>query len=134
MRRVMKSEVSVEKFIQLDGLEYCIACWKDYMMQDDRDLSASRMNLTADVPLEEVVVGYESDPFSEQRIADMKIGRETATVIHDLPKHFRWAIQKMGRICLVWNCPRLDYAETLISAKIQLEEKLRKNKVTSHKF
>ena len=133
MQRVMKSEVAVEKFIQPDGLEYCIACWKDYMLNDDRDLSASRMQLRGEVTIEEAA-GYEYDHYDDQRKADMRIGEATAAIVEDLPLQLAWAIKKMAGIARVWNFPSLDYAETLITAKTQLEIKLRKNIVTAIKF
>ena len=134
MRRVMKSEVAIDKFTQPDGLEYCIACWKDFMLNDDRDLSASRVTLHGDVSLAESIVAYESDPHGDQRKADMRIGEATASIVEDLPLRLGWAIKKMAGIATVWKFPSLNYMENLISAKVQLELKLRKNIVTAIKF
>lgn len=136
MRRAMKSEANIEKFIRPDGLEYCLACYKDFMQLDDRDLSESKMLLCSqgtDEPDESA--GYESDPYVEQQRADKKIGEATHFIIEDdmRPQH-SWAIKKMVGIATVWKFPLLDYMNTAIEAKKHLEIKLRKNFDTAHKF
>ena len=133
MRRVKKEEIKFDRFIQPDGLEYCLACWKDWMLGDDRDLSASRMQLRGGTDDKEVA-GYESDPYREQRIADNIIGEATGAMIDDLRPQHSWAIKKVAGITTVWRFPQLDYMETAIDAKIQLEIKLRRNIATAIKF
>ena len=137
MRRVMKSEVVVEKFIKGDGLEYCLACYKDYMQLDDRDLSESKMLLRGgdEDDKDGKNKGYESDPYGDQRKADKKIGEATHNVIEqDLTPQHAWAIKKLMGIATVWKFPLLNFMSAAIEAKKQLEIKLRKNFDTAHKF
>ena len=77
--------------------------------------------------------GYGNSDTGESR-RNNEIAQATWAMIKSLAGHHRWAITKSKGICLVWNYPRLDYMETLVEAKKQLEEKLRKNVATRTLF
>src|SRR5690349_1274664 len=90
--RVRKEDVQVDRWSKPDGLAYCLDCWKDWMLSDDRDLSASRMKLGAGSEEDQDRAGYESDPYADQRAADMRIGEATGAMIEGLKPAWRWAI------------------------------------------
>src|SRR5688572_8549753 len=94
VRRVRREDVSIHPALKPDGLSICLECWKDWMLSDDRDLSASRMKLGGGAPEDEEREGYESDPYLEQRRADMKLGEATGAMIEDLKPCWRWSIYK----------------------------------------
>ena len=137
MQRVRKVSVVVESFVKPDGLSICLACWKDWMQSDDRgDLAASRMQLDADRS-EIDPVAYENDPWEDQRRADFKVGEATGAMINSLKACWRWAIYRKCGITTVWDFPSLNganFTEAVESAEKDLEIKLKKNIVTSHKF
>ena len=131
--RVRKEHIKPDTWVQPDGLDLCMACWKEYMQFDDRDLSVSRVRLHGG---EEDAdrVAYESDPYIEQRKADIKIGEATDAMIDSLSRLHIWAIYKAYGIGQVWNFPNADLAATVAAAKVELEVKLRRNLVTCTKF
>lgn len=131
--RVRKQGVKIDAWIQPDGFDICLQCWKEYMQSDDRDLSASRMLLQAG-DTASLASGYESDPYSEQRKADYRIGEATDAMIDSLSRLHIWAIYKGYGIGQVWNFPNADFIQTLAAAKSELEKKLKKNVATSTKF
>ena len=133
MRRVKKSDVDVHPVIKQDGLTICLECWRDWMLSDDRDLSASRMKLHGGDQDQEHE-GYESDPYAEQRKADMKVGEATGAMIEGLKPVWRWAIHKKMGVCQVWNFPSVDFLSCLADAQAELESKLRNHIATSMKF
>lgn len=134
MRRVMKSELAAPDRVNApDGLEYCLACYKDFMHLDDRDLSESKMLLNGGA--DDGSQGYEPDPYGDQRKADKKIGEATHAVIeNDMRSQHSWAIKRMTGLATVWKFLQLDYVTVAIAAREQLEIKLRKNFDTAHKF
>lgn len=136
MRRVKRADVQAQAIIKPDGLSICLECWKSWMLSDDRDLSASRMKLEGGAQDDEDQEhgGYESDPYVEQRKADMKVGEATGAMIEDLKACWRWAIYKKCGIATVWNFPSVDFLSCLADAQAELESKLRKHIATSTQF
>lgn len=113
----------------------CLECWKDWMLTDDRDLSAARMKLLpGDRDDAEEVEGYESDPYTEQRRDDMKVGEATGAMIEELKPVWRWSIHKKMGVCQVWNFPSADFLSSLEQAQAELERKLRNHIATAMKF
>jgi hypothetical protein len=133
LRRVRKEEVQITEQPKRDGLSVCLDCWKLYMDSDDRDLSAARMKLSAG-DVADGHDGYESDPYGDQRKADMKIGEATNAMIDDLKPAQRWSVHKACGISSVWNFPSVDFPTTLASAHADLEKKLRNNIATATVF
>jgi hypothetical protein len=131
--RVRKAAIKPDTWIQPDGFDICLACWKDYMQIDDRDLGTSRVHLTGGA--EDLQhVAYEIDPYAEQRKSDLKIGAATDAMIDSLSRLHIWAIYKAYGIGQVWNFPHADFMMTLEVAKRELELKLRRNLATCVKF
>lgn len=131
MRRVKKEEVRFETWVKPDGYALCMDCWKTYMSTDDRDLSASRMQFSGG---EQEVTAYESDPYGDQRRADMKIGEAVDAMIDSLKPVESWAVRKKYGVMNVWNFPQADYVAVLLRAEVKLEEILRKNIATAVMF
>jgi hypothetical protein len=132
LRRVRKQDVQHDTFAKPDGLNVCLGCWKDFMLSDDRDLSASCMKLRNGA--EENAVGFETDVYAEQRKADMKIGEATDAMIDSLRHVHRWAIYKKCGISTVWNFPSADFIQMLIDAEEELTKKLKINIATANLF
>jgi len=132
MRRVQKSVITIDPVIKPDGLAYCLDCWKVWMLSDDRDLSASRMKLHGGQ--DDDPIGYESNPYDDQRKADAKIGEATNTAIEDMKACWRWAIYKKCSIATVWNFPRMSFMDVLADAEVDLEKKLKINIATATIF
>jgi hypothetical protein len=135
--RVRKSEVQEHPAIKQDGLAICLECWKDWMLGDDRDLSAARMKLHAPADDEDedgIPIGYESDPYEEQRKADMRIGEATGAIIEDLKPCWRWAIYKGCGVSTVWRFDSVDFLSCLAEARAELESKLRNHIATATVF
>lgn len=128
-----QSKAQAAHWIQPDGLDICLACWQDYMRCDDRDLGISRVHLQGSVE-EDAHATCESDPYAEQRKADLKIGEATDAMIDSLPRLYIWAIYKAYGIGQAWNFPHADLMVTLEEAKRELEGKLRWNALTRAKF
>ncbi len=128
--RVKKDNVPTSSFQAASGLDICLACWRDYMRTDDRDLGPSRMRLVG----ESDRAAYDSDPYAEQRKADMKIGEATDAMIDSLPRLYIWAIYKAHGFGQVWRFAPDDFGATLEAAKVALEKKLRGNVATGVKF
>ena len=133
LMRVKKQDIQHRPAPPLHGIDICLACWRDYMHTDDRDLGASRTRLGSRNG-EEEACGYESDPYFEQRKADLRIGEATDAMIDSLPRHHVWAIYKANGIGQVWQFPQADFAATLAQALAELEKKLRGNLATRVKF
>ncbi len=129
--RVKKEHVSTPPVQAASGLDICLACWCDFMRTDDRDLGASRMKLLG---RGEQDGAYDSDPYGEQRKADMKIGEATDAMIDSLPRLYIWAIYKAHGFGQVWRFAPDDFGATLEVAKVELEKKLRGNVATAVKF
>jgi hypothetical protein len=131
MRRVKKEEVTFQTWVKPDGYALCMECWKAYMSTDDRDLSASRMQLRGG---EEDPVAYESDPYGDQRRADIKMGESVDAMIDSLKPVESWAVRKKYGVMNVWNFPQADYVAVLLRAEDKLKEMLQKNIATAVMF
>jgi len=129
--RVKKEHLATAPAQAAGGLDICLACWCDYMHTDDRDLGTSRMRLLGSG---EGSIGHESDPYADQRKADMKIGEATDAMIDSLPRLYIWAIYKAHGFGQVWRFAPEDFGATLAAAKVELEKKLRGNLATGVKF
>ena len=126
----MKNEISHIQFhvVEVSPLDICLDLWACSMSLNDTDLGIqSQRSLKSNGD------GYGNNDTSQSR-RDNEIADATNAMIHSLATHHRWAIHKCKGICLVWNFPRLNYIKTLEDAKIQLEEKLRKNLATRTLF
>ncbi len=133
--RVRKEEVQVRQFEKPDGLAICLECWKTWMLTDDRDLSAALMKLGTGAADEDGEhAGYESDPYEEQRRADIKIGEATGAMIDSLKSCHQWAIRKKMGISTVWHFRSVDFLSCLEDAQTELESKLRNHVATAMKF
>lgn len=133
--RVRKEDVQIHPVLKQDGLSICLECWKTWMLSDDRDLSASRMRLDGGYADEDrELAAYESDPYEEQRRADMKVGEATGAIIEDLKPCWRWAIYRKCGISTVWNFPLVDFLSCLADAQAELESKLRVHIATATQF
>lgn len=127
--RVRKEDIPEYKPVEKhDGYAICLDCWKTYMSLDDRDLSASRMQLSGEA------AAYESDPYRDQRRADIKIGEATDAMIDSLKPVESWAIRKKYGVMNVWNFPSADYVSVLLRAEDKLRELLQKNVATAVMF
>lgn len=133
MQRVRKAEVQIDTWQKPEGLAYCLDCWKEWMRSDDRDLSVSLMKLHS-APENQEAAGYESNPYDDQRKADMKIGEATGAAIESLKPVSRWAIYKKCGITTQWRFPLIDQMQAMIDACGELEIKLQKNIATANFF
>ena len=134
LRRVKKEDFKADSWVKPDGLATCLDCWKDWMLSDDRDLSASRMQFRGGAEDDAEKVAYESNPNDEQRKADYVIGAATGAVIDDLKAVHRWAIYKKCSITTVWRFPNMDLIAAVSAAEEVLTEKLKKNIATENLF
>lgn len=133
--RVRKADVQIQPpVLREDGLIICLECWKTWMLSDDRDLSASRMMLAGGADEDRDRVAYESDPYEEQRRADMKVGEATGVIIEELKPCWRWAIYRKCGVSTVWNFPLVDFLSCLVDAQAELESKLRVHIATATQF
>lgn len=133
--RVRKEDVDIQPALKQDGLAICLECWKTWMLSDDRDLSASRMKLDGGVDDEDRDrAAYESDPYAEQRKADIKVGEATGAIIEGLKPCWRWAIYRKCGVATVWNFPSIDFLSCLADAQAELERKLRVHIATATQF
>lgn len=135
VRRVRKADVKVDTWIKPDGLNTCLECWKNWMLGDDRDLSASRMLMRGGSDDADAQArGYENDVYAEQRKADCIVGEATNAMIDSLRQVHRWAMHKKCGIVTVWNFPGVDFMATVADAEFELEKKLRNNIATATQF
>jgi len=135
--RVRKEDAAPSQIVKQDGLAICLECWKMWMASDDKDLGASRMKFDSyrdDDDKEQDRAGYESDPYEEQRRADMKIGQATGAMIEDLKPAHRWALYRKCGVTTVWNFPSVDFLSCLAAAQAELERKLRVHIATATQF
>jgi len=131
--RVRKEHIKPDTWIRPDGLDLCMACWKNYMEVNDRDLGYSGVHLQGGA--EDIDPNAcDADSYVKQRLADLKTGAATDAMIDSLSRLHVWAIYKAYGIGQVWNFPHADLATTLAAAKVELEVKLRRNLVTCLKF
>ncbi|HEY0062478.1 MAG TPA: hypothetical protein VGC21_10175 [Telluria sp.] len=130
LRRVRRDEVSIAAFVKPDGLETCLACWKNWMLGDpDKDLGIKTMQgLTGDGD------GHGVDSHEAQQAADNRIGAATDAMINSLPRQQVWAIQVSCSISTVWRFPNADLPSVAAEAKDALTVKLKNNICTAVLF
>lgn len=120
----------VEQPQKEDAFALCMACWVDFMTLDDRDSGASRMRLHGRDGGDSSDGDYQSDPYAEQRAADLKTGEAVNAAIDSLTAIHRWSIYRSQGITTQWRFPNADYMQVLLVAREELEKKLRNNIAT----
>jgi hypothetical protein len=129
LRRVRRDEARNSSFARPDGLELCLACWKDWMTGDqDNDLGVKTMRGLAGEG--------ESGPdiYEAQQVADQRIAEATDAMINSLSRIHVWAIYRSCSIATVWKFPNADLLAVAAEAKEQLTEKLKRNVCTATLF
>lgn len=125
MRRVPKDEVTRPTAPAVDGLAYCLDCWKTWMHRSDTDLGVKGMrSLQGDGD------GYGDDTSYIRR--DNEIAEATDAMISSLQRSHQWAIRRKCGITRgnVWRFPQLDAMAEAEAACTELAEKLKKNIAT----
>lgn len=123
LRRVRKEDVRVESFHKPDPLTECLNLWVKWTIPDDFALQHRERKGDGD----------EAD--QPYLVADMRTGEAVNVMVFDLPRHYRWAIQKRcGISTACWNYPHLVYADVLAEAEAALTEKMKINFATAHYF
>jgi hypothetical protein len=129
LRRVRKVEVVTQPFVKADGLDTCLACWKDWMTGDqDKDLGMKTMRGLSG---EE---GDAPDIYEAQQDADHRIGAATDAMINSLSRIHVWAIYRTCSIASVWKFPNADFAVVATEARDELTQKLKRNICTATLF
>jgi hypothetical protein len=127
LRRVRREEVAKPVINKPDPYSLLMACWVDYMRADDRDLGAGGMKLATDA-------GPDYNVHDSQRAADLKIGEAVNAMVDSLSTLHRWAICTSRSISKGWRFPNANYSATLLDARAELEEKLKKHIATRMYF
>lgn len=129
LRRVRRAEVVAQPFVKPDGLDTCLACWKDWITGDqDTDLGMKTMRGLA---------GDDSsgpDIYEAQQDADQRIGAATDAMINSLSRIHVWAIHRSCSIASVWRFPNADFPTVAAEAREELRAKLKKNVCTATLF
>jgi len=132
LRRVRKAEAPVQHFVKADGLDTCLACWKDWMTGDqDKDLGMKTMRGLSSDDSEEA---SPQDIHEAQQQADQRVGAATDAMINSLSRIHIWAIYRACSITSVWCFPNADLTEVAAAAKTALHAKLRCNSATAILF
>ena len=127
LQLVRKSDIQPPKYSNPDGMDYCLECWKSWMMGDsDRDLGVKTMaGLVGDGD------GRGRDSSEAQQSADNRVGAATDAMIDGLKQIHVWAIYKSCSMATSWRFPNADFVIIAEQARIELEIKLRKNICTA---
>lgn len=126
LRRVKKADVKKDTWVQPDGFDECLACWKAWMHGDgDRDLDAKTMRM-----LSGEEDSYGVDISEAQQARDTKIAIATDAMIDSLKRVHIWAIYRTCGISTPWNFPLADLTKVFSDSRELLTEKLRKNSCT----
>lgn len=129
LRRVRREDVAKPAFSKPDGLELCLACWKDWMTGDqDNDLGMKTMQGVSGED------GTGPDRHEAQQEADQRIGAATDAMVNSLGRIHIWAIYRACSIANVWKFPNADLLDTIADAKAELTKKLKTNLCTSILF
>lgn len=130
LRRVRRADVVKQAFVKPDGLEICLACWKDWMTGDqDRDLGVKTMpGMSGEEGIGEV------DLHEAQQEADNRIGAATDAMINSLPRIQISAIYRSCGIATMWQFPNADILTVAAEAKEELSKKLKNNVCTARLF
>jgi len=128
-RRVRKAEAPAQHFVKADGLDTCLACWKDWMTGDqDKDLGMKTMRGLSGEER------HAPDIHEAQQAADTRIGEATDAMINSLCRIHIWAIYRACSMSSAWRFPNVDVVEAAAEAKSELEKKLRTNICTAVLF
>jgi hypothetical protein len=129
VRRVRRDEVVSPAFAKADGLELCLACWKDWMTGDqDKDLGVKTMRgLVGDCE-------SGADIYEAQQEADQRIGAATDAMINSLERLHVWAIYRSCSIASVWRFPNANFITVAEDARSELTQKLKRNVCTATLF
>jgi len=128
-RRVRKAEAPVQHFVKADGLDTCLACWRDWMTGDqDKDLGMKTMRGLSGED------GGAHDIHEAQQRADIRISEATDAMINSLCRVHIWAIYRACSISSAWRFPNIDVVAAATEAKEELEKKLRANSCTAVLF
>lgn len=123
LRRVRKEEVKGGSFHKPDPLTECLNIWVKWSIPDDFALQHRERTSDND---------EKDQPYV---IADLRVGEAVNTMVFDLPRHYRWAIQKRcGVTTSGWNYPHLVYENVLAEAEALLTEKMKKSFATANYF
>ena len=136
LRRVRREEVRPATFVKPDGLELCLACWKDWMTGDqDKDLGMKTMRgLSSGVDDGEGADDVRQDVYEAQQVADQRVGAATDAMINSLSRIHVWAIYRSCSIASVWKFPNADFATVAAEARDELTTKLKRNVCTATLF
>jgi hypothetical protein len=136
LRRVRREELRPTTFVKPDGLELCLACWKDWMTGDqDKDLGMKTMRgLASGVDDGEGADEARQDVYEAQQVADQRVGAATDAMINSLSRIHVWAIYRACSIASVWNFPNADFATVAAEARDELATKLKRNVCTATLF
>ena len=111
---------------QRTPLDECLSLWADWMrrqsvFKDDTHLSQ--------------IFGMSNRTFDDMCDAiDIAACEAVDAMIDSLSTQHQWAIYKRCGMASVWRYDRLNFVETLTSAEIELEKKLRKNNALTQFF
>lgn len=131
-RRVRREDVRPVSFVKPDGLDLCLACWKDWMTGDqDNDLGMKTMRGLAGEQGEE---DAGPDVYEAQQVADQRVGAATDAMINSLSRLHVWAIYRSCSIASVWKFPNADFTTIAAEARDELTKKLRRNICTATLF
>lgn len=117
---------NADSFVKPDGLDLCLACWKEWMSRDDADLGIKNQST-----LRGEGDAYGSDESAQLR-RDNEIGEATDAMVRSLKVSHQWAMRRKCGLVRhsVWNFPQLDYMVEAQDACVELEKKLRNNVAT----
>lgn len=113
--------------VRQEPLDVCLEIWLEWQRKRSLNLGFHRRAAG--------LVGDASDD-SEQLYDSMDTATAEAVeaMMSSLPRHLDWAIRRQCGVTTVWQFPQLDFAEELITARKQLEKKLRINIATGGFF
>lgn len=130
LRRVRRQDVVKQAYVKPDGLETCLACWKDWMASDsDRDLGVKTMRGLVGDEMSESPNIYEA-----QQQEDNRIGAATDAMINSLVRIQVSAIYRACGIATAWRFPNADILAVAAEAKEELTKKLKNNVCTARLF
>lgn len=130
LTRFRKEDAKINYIKQQDGLEICLDCWKSWMAGDaDRDLGAKTMSgLVGDGD------GRGPDMHEAQQASDNRIAAATDAMIDSMKLIHRWAIYKSCSMATPWRFDNADFLTVAETARIDLQQKLKRNSCTGILF
>jgi hypothetical protein len=142
LRRVRKEEVVKSAFSKPDGLEFCLACWKDWMAgTQNKDLEIKGGTIYQDGASEPIldengkpIPVPPPDMYEQQQEADNRVAMATDAMINSLGRLHVWAIYRSCSIASVWRFPNADFLVAAEEARNELKKKLSRNVCTATLF